>query len=477
MPFLSRRSVDPLTSVSPPKGRAYPQKPSALSQNPRIRTRSEASLFRRVSTLFTVRRRSSTKASFSQTNASSAGIGYIHSYPWNTLPRVSTGSDSTARSSLSEIRRPSGLGRPASLLESSDLFANNDSFGTALNGGETPTALASLPNLLCGVSHPLGDRSRPHRDPCCTASFTLPDPIFRAVLEFVPRQHLPAVARVSRGFCAAARYALYHALDSHHMQASAREKLYSVLASRKELAALVVSFYCHAGPSSVLSGDVRHAFQNMCNLKSLTLPSFVSILSHTPSFTFSLTHLTILDEKMTQSQLVALRSWLATQPSLESLSFPHLAEYTSAEPSEWASASEPNGHSTPFTTTLPGLKSLRASAEIISALCFAMRHPIQHLTLDVHATLYTGLRPGAVIRSLRGVRDMHVIFAPEVDRRTVEKFLGVTGSMLTGDNNPEAMKSLEVEVSWTDNDGAEVPSISPTPPFPPLILYLVHPHF
>lgn len=441
--------------MSPPRDRGYPQKQLGLSQNPRNRARSEASLFRRVSTLFTVRRRTSSKASFSKTNTSSTGIGYIHACPWTTLPRLS--SDSTPHSSL-EIRRPSGLGRRASLLESDDSIALSESF----DGGDTPpTGFASLPNLLGGGFHS-PDISRPPY----TASFALPDPIFRVVLEFLPRNDLPVVALVSRGFCSAARYALYHSLDIQNMKESSWERLYNVLASRKELAALVVSFYCHSWPSwgpaspdnrlsSVPSGDVRQAFQNMYNLKSLTLPSFISILSHTPSFTFSLTHLTILDEKMTQSQLVALRSWLATQPSLESLSFPHLAEYTSTDPSfvdEWVPAS---GHG-PFTTILPRLESLHASAEIVSALSFAMSNPIQHLRLDVHETLYTGLRPSSVIRSLSGVHDMHIIFAPEVDKRTVEKFLGVTGTMLTGQNNPKAMKSLEVEVLWTDNDAAEV---------------------
>lgn len=437
MPFLSRRSIDPLTFISPSRERGYPQKQSALSQNPRIRSRSEASLFRRVSTLFTVRRRTSSKAS--------AGIEYIPPCSWTTLPRVS--SDSTPHSSL-EIRRPSGLGRRASLLGSSDSIANSEGFGRPLDGGDaTPTGFASLPNLLGGAYY-LPERSHTP-PPCYTVPFSLPDPIFRVVLESLPRSDLPAVALVSRGFFSAARYALYHALDIQDMAESSRKRLYSVLASKKELAALVVSFHCH---TSVPSGDVRQAFQNMYNLKSLTLPSFLSILSHTPSFTFSLTHLTILDKKMTQSQLVALRSWLATQPSLESLSFPHLAEYASAGP---APASEPN-YLSPFATLLPRLKSLHASAEIVSALCFAMNNPIQHLKLAVHATLYTGLRPGAVIRSLTGVRDMHIIFAPEVDKRTVEKFLSVTGSILTGENKPEAMKSLEVEVSWTDNDAAEV---------------------
>lgn len=314
-----------------------------------------------------------------------------------------------------------------------------------------------------------------------TASFALPDPIFRVVLEFLSRNDLAVVALVSRRFCASARYALYHALDVQTITESSLERLYNVLARTQELAALVVSFYCHSWPlsweptspddgrvSSIPIDDVRQALQNMYNLKSLTLASFATMLSHTPSLTFSLTRLTILDKKITQSQLVAMRSWLATQPSLESLSFPHLVECTTTDPSfidEWASVADPSqtdGDGS-FSTILPGLKSLRASTEIVSTLCLAMHNPIEHLRLDVHETLYTGLRPSTVLRSLGGVRDMHIIFGPEVDKRTVEKFLGVTGSMLTGEDKAAAMKSLEVEVSWTDDDAAEVCPRRPLP--------------
>ena len=473
MPFLSRRrSVDPLTPTPPPRERGYPQKPFDLPQTPaRGRTRSEASVFRRVSTLFTVRRRS--KVSFAQPNASPAGIEYRCAHPWPTLARVSN--DSTPQSSL-EIRRPSGLGRRASLLESDDSFADSENFGREIpEEGTAPTGFASLPNLLGGAYHSpqrvtYSSRELPRMRR--TASIALPDPIFRVVLEFLPRNDLPVVALVSRGFCTAARFALYHSLDVERIAESSLEKLYNVLARRTKLAALVVSFYCHSWPSWELVSpdgrvspipldDVRQALQNMYNLKSLTLASFASILSHTPSLAFSLTHLTILDKKITQSQLVAMRSWFATQPSLESLSFPHVVECTSTDPSfvdEWDPVVDPSqtdGHDS-FTTLLPGLKSLRASTEIASTLCLAMHNPIEHLTLDVHETLYTGLRPSSVVRSLNGVRDMHVIFGPEVDKRTVEKFLGVAGSMLTGEDKAEAMKSLEVEVSWTDNDAPEV---------------------
>lgn len=471
MLFLSRRSVDPLTSTTQPRDRAFPPKQSEGPQTLRTRSQSEATLFRRVSTLFTVRRRTLPKALSSPRGASSAGIEYRCTHHRNPLPRFSTDSTTTPQSSL-EIRRPSGLGRRASLLGSDNSITDSESFGREIQeGGDTaPIGFASLPNLSSGAFH--SERSEscgPHPPQRCTASVSiaLPDPIFRLVLEFLPRNELAVVALVSRGFCAAARYALYHALNVQTVPELALEKLYNVLACEQELAALVVALHCHSWPSwevastddcvpCIPSNDVRQALQNMYNLKSLTLPSFASILSLTPSLTFSLTHLTILDKKLTQSQLVVLRSWLTTQPSVESLSFPHLAEYASTDPSfidEWAPVADP---SRTDATLLPSLKSLRASAEIVPMLCHAMNNPIQHLTLDVHGTLYTGLRPSSVIRSLNGVREMHITFAPEVDKRTVEKFLGVTGSMLTGEGKAEAMKSLEVEVSWTDHDAAEV---------------------
>ncbi|KAH0835799.1 hypothetical protein J3R83DRAFT_9654 [Lanmaoa asiatica] len=456
MPFLSRRSVDPQAPTSLPRDRSYFKRQSEGAQTPRIRARSEASLFRRVSTLFAVRRRTSSKASSPHTNISPAGIGYSRPYPQTMLPRVS--SDSTPQPSL-EIRRPSGLGRRASLLESNDSITDSESFDKE---GEDMAPVAHFIRQKDRIRIS-GFRPRVTRRPSLS-----PTPFSALSLNSFHETISLSLRIVSRGLCSAARYALYHSLDAQTIAESPLEKLYNVLACKKELAALVVFFHCHSWPSwqpassdgRVSSDDVRQALQNMHNLKSLTLPSFASMLSHTPSFTFSLTHLTILDKKITQSQLVALRSWLVTQSSLESLSFPHLVEYPSTDPSfvdEWAPIADPsrtNGYN-PFTTLLPGLKSLHASTEIVSMLCFAINNPIQHLTLDVHETLFTGLRPSSVIRSLNGVREMHVIFAPEVDKRTVEKFLGVTGSMLTGEDKGEAMKSLEVEVSWTDNDAAE----------------------
>ncbi|KAG9312756.1 hypothetical protein JVU11DRAFT_7190 [Chiua virens] len=444
-------------STSPPKDRVYPQMQSDLPQTIRSRARSEASVFKRVSTLFGSRRRTSSKT-ISQTNASPAGIGigYIHACPPTMFPRVS--SDTTPQSSL-EIRRPSGLGRRASLLD----------FGRLLEEEEDtkPTGFVSLPNLSGGGAFYSSERTFPRFSPLPArpaAYFVLAEPIFRVVLEFLPRSHLPDVALVSHGFFSAARYALYHSLDVQETAELSLEKLFNVLACKRELATLVVSFHCSSWPSwelaspdgrvtSVPSDDVRRAFQNMYHLKSLTVPSFSSILSYTPSLAFSLTHLMILDQKITQSQLATLHGWLVTQLSLESLSFPDLVEYTGTDPSlvhEWGYAvdsSKTDGLSS-FTTPLPGLKSLRASTEIVSTLCLAMNNPIQHLTLD-------GLRPSTVIRSLNGVRDMHIIFGPEVDKRTVEKFLAVAGTMLSGKDKAEAIKSLEVEVLWTDSDAAE----------------------
>lgn len=85
-----------------------------------------------------------------------------------------------------------------------------------------------------------------------------------------------------------------------------------------------------------------------------------------------------------------------------------------------------------------------------------MHNLIKHLTLDVHATLYMGLCPSTVIHSLSSVCDMHIIFTPEVNKRTVKMFLGITGSMLMGEDKVAAMKSLEVEVLWMDDNAAQV---------------------
>ncbi|KAF8836579.1 hypothetical protein BDN67DRAFT_973963 [Paxillus ammoniavirescens] len=470
MPFLSRRSVEPL---GPSEARDSSRRFS-LRDTPRNRAASDG-VFRRVSTLFSGRKRTHSKPSPSQSvpGHGSAGIGFIRSHPLILSARSSTSSTKSS----SEIRRPSGLGRRADSLESMQSLAVSEGYGRPVGGTRAKTGFASLPNLLGGPSH-FPDISIPDPAVQCArqdGSLALPDELLQAILVLLPRRDLPITALVSRRFCSATRHALYRSLDFQHIAEPRVEKLCDVLARKTELAEQVITLTCHFWPTSkpsspdgitalFPSADFLDALQNMRNLKNLTLQSFTSVLSHAPSLSFSLTKLMILDAKITQSQLMDVRNWLNSQSFLESLSFPNLVEFIGFEhPSQQspgernpaAALSQPTNDDQFTSSFLPRLTQLHASTQITTLLCSAMTRRMRHLTLDVHETLYTGLRPSTVLRALQGVREMHIIFGHEVDKRTVEKFLGAAGGMLAKEDGTEALESLEIEVMWVDDGAAE----------------------
>ncbi|KIK91995.1 hypothetical protein PAXRUDRAFT_603531 [Paxillus rubicundulus Ve08.2h10] len=475
MLFLSRRSVEPLP-VGPSEERDFSRRFS-LRNTPRNRAASDG-VFRRVSTLFSGRKRTHSKSPPSQSvpGHGPVGIGYIRSHPLILSARSSTSSTPSS----SEIRRPSGLGRRAGSLESMQSLAVSEGYARPVGGTRAKTGFASLPNLLGGPSHfpvisvPHPTVQRARRD----GSLALPDELLQAILLLLPRCDLPITALVSRRFCSATRHTLYRSLDFQHIAEPRVEKLCDVLARKAELAEQVITLTCHFCPTSKASSpdgnttlfpsaDFLHALQNMRNLKNLTLQSFISVLSHAPSLTFSLTKLTILDAKITQPQLMDVRSWLTSQSFLESLSFPNLVEFTDFGHPSQQSPGEKNPPAALLQTVnddqfasgfLPRLTQLHASTQITTLLCSAIARRIRHLTLDVHETLYTGLRPSTVLRALQGIREMHIIFGHEVDKRTVEKFLGAAGGVLAKEDGTEALESLEIEVMWVDDGAAEVRS-------------------
>jgi len=97
----------------------------------------------------------------------------------------------------------------------------------------------------------------------------------------------------------------------------------------------------------------------------------------------------------------------------------------------------------------------------MTIICSLLAQPLHTVILDVTTTLYTGLRPAAVLRAIQGVSELDVIFTHEVDKRTVEKFLGAAGGILSeGDSSSgHALIVLEVEVLWMEDDAAEVSDI------------------
>ncbi|KAH7886805.1 hypothetical protein F5I97DRAFT_1054259 [Phlebopus sp. FC_14] len=461
-----RRSTEPLQA----SGESNNIRRVSPRDTPRNRAASDG-VFRRVSSIFNNRKRT-LKSSPTQLTLSHghSPVGFVRP---NRLALSRTSSLSSLPSSP-EIRRPSGLGRRASSLASR---CSTEGHEKATGGAGLTKGSTSLPNLL---DRPLESANllaypptRIQEQTQRNACVLFPDELLEVVLLLLPRWTLPATALVSRKFCAVARHILYCSLDFQRLSERAVETLCGILANKRELSDQVVTLACHFWPTSSTDGnapltpsmDFLSALQNMRHLRVLTLQSFAFVLSHTPTLPFSLTKLTILDEALTKPQLALIRTWLLSQPHLESLAFPNCNTFTGLD-EVW---SAPGPEDSPMDTVqpaadqehhqdfLPGLLRLHCPSQVAAVLCSSMKHPLQRITLNVHDTLYAGLRPSSVLRTLKGVEEMHVVFGHDVDKRTTEKFLGTAGGILTevSTNGAGGLKMLEVEVSWVDEDAAE----------------------
>ena len=96
----------------------------------------------------------------------------------------------------------------------------------------------------------------------------------------------------------------------------------------------------------------------------------------------------------------------------------------------------------PLQTFLPNLRVLHAPPTIASLLaalpaeeqdneCFEnFSRPLEDVTINIDMTLYTGLRPTALVQGLHGLKRFGLRFGERVDRRTVEKMLIAVGAAL-----------------------------------------------
>lgn len=75
--------------------------------------------------------------------------------------------------------------------------------------------------------------------------------------------------------------------------------------------------------------------------------------------------------------------------------------------------------------------------------------PLRNATLSINTTLYTGLRPGALMQSLQGIKRLELRFGSAVDRRTIGKVLSAAGAALTGGgvalSGGHALQGLQIE--------------------------------
>ncbi|KAG1750605.1 uncharacterized protein EDB91DRAFT_698284 [Suillus paluster] len=442
MHFLSRRSAEPLrlsTDLDIAGGK------SAAANTP-LQVQEKVSpnrVFKRVTTLFNPRKRTLSKNICPMRHGAGGygAVGFIRDAT-AVYPRLS--SDSSI-GSPDEIRRPSGLGRRASLMEPWELPSGNVDLEPLGGNGEPlaePTTQAG--NYRTGI-----------------AIQNLPVEVLETILSFLPRFDLPRIALVSAQFCLPTRNALYRKLDFQSISEPQVEKLCTILATHASLAARVQSLSCHFWPATtssdahlIPSPDFTTALQNMSNLEFFTIRTCVPVLSQSPSLPFRLKTLVILDDTISPQQVTDILHFLKNQTSLQYLAFPNVVE-TAFSP-------EYSSHTSAFGLAreiiLPSLSQLHAPPQLMTTICSLLGHVLHSVVLDVTTTLYTGLRPAALLRAIQGVSKLDVVFTHEVDKRTVEKFLGAAGGILSdsGASNTRGLAVLEVEVLWMENDTAEI---------------------
>jgi hypothetical protein len=386
------------------------------------------------------------------------GVGYTTSHK----PSYPTSRSPSPEPSL-EIRRPSGLGRRASI--SDQLHAEAPSCPCRPTPERkwsisTPELLLTLPDGLACWSEEVNRTLERHVPSCPIArlSATLIETIFT----FVPRSDLLSVAYTCKTFLEAVRPRLYRQVDLLRVEDYAcATRCINLLASRRDLAAMVESFSCKllpplnsaGGMSPLPSVTFAIALNNMHRLTALTLPCFDSaLLFHT---TFRLHHLTFLTESASQSELEGIFAWLANQPRLTSLSFPRLV--LDSDSIHWLAGAgshlvgiseEDQGRNVSLagisSSTFPFLDHVSGPASLVIAL--VPGRPLRSVTVHIYTAIYDGLRPSALAAELaRGTADitsLGIVVPPRsrVDARTLERVLMATGAEIGA-----TIKTLEVD--------------------------------
>ena len=259
------------------------------------------------------------------------------------------------------------------------------------------------------------------------------------ILAHVPRSDLPALALVSRRFCAAAQLVLYQTLE---LSAKDADTCVAKLASASHLAALVSSLVLSDFPPS--HGASFHlalalALRSMRGLISLTLPSFdADLLGAAPP---SLARLTLLTDTL---PFAFFDQFLASRSHITHLSLPNFVGV-------------PPGANEVPKNAIPNLVALDTSPGLAVAL--APNRPLQRVTLRIASTLYDGLRPAALFETLgTHLKELVLVLAPDIDARTRGRLLGALA------NSAGGLEVLELRLEGTCDEVRPHPDFSILPP-------------
>ncbi|KAI0076659.1 hypothetical protein K474DRAFT_1214317 [Panus rudis PR-1116 ss-1] len=286
--------------------------------------------------------------------------------------------------------------------------------------------------------------------------------LLKIIFSSASRRDIASLAQVCSQFLKPAQSALYETLDLRDITDNARvDRCVSLLATDRHLSALVRTFATNyvptpkhgEGAASLMTVTFAIAFTNMSHLESLTLPRFdAHLLFHT---TFRLNSFTLLAETMTEDEIQSFLSWLGSQPTLSSLSLPNLSLDPSYNLNEQSlspntsksslSASIPSQFMLEDTTApprlslsssqiLPYLRKLHAPTALAQLL--VPGRPVRSLSLNLHSTLYDGLKPSALMTSLARstdpIRYLRISQSERLktDARTFERVLMSAGAEL-----------------------------------------------
>ncbi|THH15453.1 hypothetical protein EW146_g5019 [Bondarzewia mesenterica] len=303
-----------------------------------------------------------------------------------------------------------------------------------LSGTSFVSESSSLSTVLASADgqHPAKSMRRLRKTPLIPLSI---------VFSYVSRHDLTVLARASKRFRTAARSALYRTLHLSDLSNFSVDQCITVLASNQGIAELVHSFVFPFFPSESPSFTLAltMAMRNMWHLSSLTLPRFVpDVLRDVP---FRLRSLTLLQDTMSvvKDEHSSFSSWLISQPDMVSLSLPNLI----LDPSMDFTVLFPNDASRlAHLTCFSGIPPLAAH--------IAPGRPLSHVTLHINSTLYDGLRPAALMSSLTRsstpITSLSIISSSlhAVDARTFAKLFLAAGS--------ELPTLKELHVGWALED-------------------------
>ena len=393
-----------------------------------------------------------------------------------------------------EIRRPSGLGprsnsyAPASSLGSIGRAVLVD-VGYTIPGHHRRTSASepNLPQFLEGqrdtqsidpplTSHMFGSQtssmcetrsdsvSIPYTSSCAHTS-SIPLQIWENVAQFLPRQDLPSLARVSSDILPHSRMAMYENIDMEYLLPCATLLCIRSLASSPELASLVRTFKSPILPSfddqhsPLPSLSFAFALCNMKNIVSLSLPRFDNnIFLYT---TFRLKRLSLSCKTMSALEHEHFSSWLTTQRDMTFLSLPVLTTELKNLPripvqrsSDCVGLARLSFHTPiPRSLSVPSLRKFDGPISLVQD--FIPGRPVSEVVIRVNKTLYEGLKPsylmGSVAKSAASIVRLSIRSCPSavVDTRTMERLLMSAGAKF-------GSSVLHLEIGWAADDEVSI---------------------